>query len=103
MWRFVAQVCVEQLVTKNVVGTLGLGYPLLLCLDKGLVVILDYIQTAGPLWSGVLFLSTTAPDLSHNWKGPGTLCVPGKAGAQPKQPGLRTSRGARTPAKIPDP
>ena len=64
MWRFVAQVCVEQLVTKNVVGTLGLGYPLLLCLGKGLVVILDYIQTAGPLWSGVLFLSTTAPDLS---------------------------------------
>ena len=85
------------------VGTPGLGYPLLLCLGKGLVVILGYVQTAGPLRSGVLFLSTTAPDLSHNWKGPGTLCVPGKAGAQPKQPGLRTSRGARTPAKIPDP
>src|SRR6185437_11898937 len=37
------------------VGTPGLGYPLLLCLGKDLVVILNYIQTAGPLRSGVLF------------------------------------------------
>ena len=34
------------------VGTPGLGYPLLLCLGKGLIVILDYVQAAGPLWSG---------------------------------------------------
>ena len=39
----------------GIVGTPGLGYPLLLCLGKGLVVILDYVQTVGPLWSGVLF------------------------------------------------
>ena len=44
------------------VGTPGLGYPLLLCLGKGLVVILDYIQTAGPLRSEVLF--------SRQWSGP---------------------------------
>ena len=37
------------------VGTLGLGYPLLLCLGMGHVVILGYVQTTGPLWSGVLF------------------------------------------------
>ena len=37
----------------KVVGTSGLGYPLLLCL--GLVVILDYIRTAGPLRTGALF------------------------------------------------
>ena len=39
----------------NYVGTSGLGYPLLLCLGKGLVVILDYIRTAGPLRTGALF------------------------------------------------
>jgi len=43
-------------ITLNLnVGTPGLGYPLLLCLGKSLVVILDYVQTAGPLRSGVLF------------------------------------------------
>ena len=36
-------------------------------------------------------------------KGPGTPRVLGEAGAQPKQPGLRTSRGVRTPAEVPDP
>ena len=43
------------------VGTSGLGYPILLCLGKGLVVIFDYVQTAGPLWPGVLFFSTNGP------------------------------------------
>ena len=37
------------------VGTPGLGYPLLLCLGKSLVVILDYVRTAGPLRTGALF------------------------------------------------
>ena len=37
------------------VGTSGLGYPLLLFLGKSLVVILDYIRTAGPLRTGALF------------------------------------------------
>ena len=90
----------------QVVGTSGLGYPLLLCLDEGLVIILGYVQTAGPMWSGVLFLSTTAPDLSHDWKRSGSAACPGRGGRsapQPKQPGLRTSREARTPAEVPDP
>ena len=43
------------LVSGQIVGTSGLGYPLLLCLGKGLVVILDYIRTAGPLRIGALF------------------------------------------------
>ena len=37
------------------IGTPGLGYPLLLCLGKSFVVILDYIRTTGPLRSGALF------------------------------------------------
>ena len=70
----------------------------MLCLGKGLVVILDYVQTAGPLWSGVLFLSTTAPDLSHDWERSGNAACPGReAGAQPKQPGVRTPREVRSP------
>jgi len=48
-----------QLCSRNLnlmdVGTPGLGYPLLLCLGKSLVIILDYVQTAGPLRSGALF------------------------------------------------
>ena len=47
--------------SSSTVGTPGLGYPLLLCLGKGLVVILGYVQTAGPLWSGVLFSLDNGP------------------------------------------
>ena len=36
-------------------------------------------------------------------KGPGTPRVPEEAGAQPGQRRLRTSRGVRTPAEVPDP
>jgi len=64
----------------DTVGTPGLGYPLLLCLGKGLVVILGYVQTAGPPRSGVLFLSTTAPDLSHDWERSGNAACPEKGG-----------------------
>ena len=79
------------------VGTPGLGYPLLLCQGKGLVVILDYVQTAGPLRSGVLFPRQRSRTCLTAGKGPGTPRVPEEAGAQPEQPGLRTSRGVRTP------
>ena len=79
------------------VGTPGLGYPLLLCLGKGLVVILDYVQTTGPLWSGVLFSRQRSRTCLTAGKGPGTPCVPEVAGAQLEQPGLRT------PAEVPDP
>ena len=86
-----------------VVGTPGLGYPLLLCRGKGLVVILDYVQTAGPLRSGVLFPRQRSRTCLTAVKGPGTPRVPEEAGAQHEQPGLRTSRGVRTPAEVPDP
>ena len=86
-----------------IVGTPGLGYPLLLCLSKGLVVVLDYVQTAGPLWSGVLFSRQQSRTCLTTRKGPGTPRVPEKAGAQPEQPGLRASQGIRTPAEVPDP
>ena len=82
------------------VGTPGLGYPLLLCRGKGLVVILDYVQTAGPLRSGVLFPRQRSRTCLTAGKGPGTPRVPEEAG---EQPGLRTSRGVRTPAEVPDP
>ena len=48
---------------KIIVGTPRLGYPLLLCLDKSLVVILNYalmIEQAGPLWFGALLSRQTA-------------------------------------------
>ena len=75
----------------------------MLCLGKSLVVILDYVQTAGPLWSGVLISRRRFRTCLTTGKGPGTMRVPGEAGAQPKQPELRTSRGVRTPAEVPDP
>ena len=94
--------CCESFCTSSV-GTPGLGYPLLLCLDKGLVVILDYVQTAGPLRSGVMFSRQRSRTCLTAGKGPGAPRVPEEAGAQPEQPGLRTSRGVRTPAEVPDP
>ena len=70
----------------NSVGTPRLGYPLLLCLGKGLVVILDYVQTARPLRSGVLFSRQQSRTRPTAGKGPGTPRVPEEAGAQPEQP-----------------
>ena len=69
-----------------IVGTPGLGYPLLLCLGKGLVVILDYVQTAGPLRSGALLTQQRSRTRSLPGKGPGAPRVPEEAGAQPEQP-----------------
>ena len=49
----------------------------MLCLGKGFVIILGYDQVAGPLWSGVLILLTTAPDLSHDWERSRNAACPG--------------------------
>ena len=38
----------EVIMAISIVGTPGLGYPLLLCLGKSLVVILNYIQQPNP-------------------------------------------------------
>ena len=59
------------------VGTPGLGYPLLLCPGKDLVVILNYIQTAGPLRSGVLFSQQRSGPF-HSWEGSGDTTCPGR-------------------------
>ena len=69
------------------VGTPGLGYPLLLCLGKSLVVILDYVQTAGPLRSGALFTRQRSRTRPPAGKGLGAPRVLEEAGAQPEQPG----------------
>ena len=47
-------------------------------------------------------LSTTVPDLSHDWERSRNDACPGRDG-QPEQPGLRTSRGVRTPRGSPGP
>ena len=44
------------------VATPGLGYPLLLCLSKGLVVILNYALTAEQPYPCLLYTSDAADD-----------------------------------------
>ena len=98
------------------VSTPGLGYPLLLCLGKGLVVILDYVQTAGPLRSGVLFSRQRSRTCLTAGKDPGTPRVPKEAGARapaagapdlPRSPDPRGSpgplMGSRTTCKVTGP
>ena len=53
------------------------GTPSLLCLGKGLVVILNYIQTAGPLRSGVLFSQQRSGPF-HSWEGSRDTTCPGR-------------------------
>jgi len=80
------------------VGTPGLGYPLLLCLGKGLVVILNYIQTAGPLRSGILFSQQRSGPVPRLGKVRGHHVSRKRQELVREQPGLRTSQGDRTPA-----
>jgi len=90
------------------VGTPGLGYPLLLCLGKDLVVILNYIRTAGPLRSGILF-PQQRPGPILSWDGSGDTTCPGKGrnpcassrGSGPPR-GDRTPAGSRTPHGVPN-
>jgi len=85
------------------VGTPGLGYPLLLCLGKSLVVILNYVQTAGPLRSGALFTrqrSQTRPRLGKVWE---HHVFRKKQALSSNSRRLRTSRGGPDPRGIPDP
>ena len=90
------------------VGTLGLGYPFLLYLGKSLVVILDYVQTAGPLWSGVLISRRRFRTCLTTGKGPETTRVPEEAGSPNSRgsgppEGFGPPRKSRTPHKVPDP
>ena len=69
------------------VGTPGLGYPHLLCLGKSLVVIFNYIQAAGPLWSEVLFSQQRSGPVPTIGKGPETPRVPEEAGIRAQAAG----------------
>ena len=85
------------------VGTSRLGYPLLLCLDKSLVVIVKLRpnnRAAGPLWSGVLLSRQTALDPLPTWKGSGDATYPGGS-PQPKQ--LGPPDLPRSPGPLPGP
>ena len=80
----------------------------MLCLGKGLVVILNYIQTAGPLRSGARISRQAVPDLSHDWERSRNDACPGRDAARtarapdlPRSPDPRGSpgplMGSRTP------
>ena len=64
-----------------------MGYPLLLCLGKGLVVIFNYIQAAGPLRSGVLFSQQRSGPAPTVGIGPETPRVPEEAGIHARAAG----------------
>ena len=97
------------LVPNDLVGTPGLGYPLLLCLGKGLVVILNYIQTSGPLRSGVLLSQQRSGPVPRLGKVRRHHVSRRRQEFVREQPGLRTSQGdrthagSRTPHGVPDP
>jgi len=59
----------------------------LLCLGKGLVVIFNYIQAAGPLWSEVLFSQQRSGPVPTIGKGPETPRVPEEAGIRAQAAG----------------
>ena len=86
-----------------IVGTPGLGYPLLLCLGKGLVVILNYIQAAGPLRSGVLFSQQRSGPVPTVGKGPETPRVPEEAGIHARAAGAPDLTRRPDPRRVPDP
>ena len=79
------------------VGTPGLGYPLLLRLGKGLVVIFNYIQAAGPLRSEVLFSRQQSGPIPRLGKVRSRHVSRERQALKCKQLGLRTSGGVRTP------
>ena len=88
------------------VGTIGMGYPLLLCLDKSLVVILNYALTAeqpDPCGPEPCSPGRAAPDPLPAWGGSGDATYPGGGSLQPKQLGPRTSSGVPDPRRVPDP
>ena len=89
----------------NSVGTPRLGYPLLLCLGKGLVVILDYDQTAGPLWSEVLISRQRFRTCLTTGNDPGTTRVPEEANSRGPGPpeGSEPPQKSRTSHGVPDP
>src|SRR6185437_1515001 len=85
------------------VGTPGLGYPLLLCLGKGLEVIFNYIQAAGPLWSKSCS-PDNSPDPFHHWGRSGVATCPGRSRRSSASSwGSGPPEESRTPREVPDP
>ena len=88
------------------VGTPGLGYPLLLCLGKSLIVILNYALTAEQP-------EPCGPEPYSPGKWPQTRSLLGEGLVMPRVPeevalsqnswGPRTSQGAPDPRRVPDP
>ena len=87
------------------VGTPGLGYPLLLCLGKSLVDILNYALTAeqpdpcGPSPT----LPANGPDPLPAWGRSGGAACPGEGSPQPKQLGAPDLLGSSGPPPGPGP
>ena len=81
------------------VSTPGLGYPLLLRLGKGLVVIFNYIQATGPLRSEVLFSRQQSGPVPRLGKVRSRHVSRERQALKRKQLGLRTSGGVRPPAE----
>ena len=88
------------------VGTPGLGYPLLLCLDKSLVVILNYALMAeqpdscGPEPYSPGKRTRARFPLEE---GPVTPHVPEEVALSQNSWGPRTSQGVPDPRRVPDP
>ena len=86
------------------VGTSRLGYPLLLCLDKSLVVIVKLRpnnRAAGPLWSGALLSRQTARTRSPLGEGQVAPRVPEEVALSQNSWGPRTRAGSRIPIYYP--
>ena len=69
----------------------------MLCLGKGLVVIFNYIQAAGPLWSEALFSQQRSGPVPRPGEVRGRHVSQERQALRHKQPGLRTPRIATGP------
>ena len=88
------------------VGTPGLGYPLLLCLGKSLVVILNYALTAkqpDPYGPKPYSPGKRPRTRSPLGEGPVTPYVPEEVALNQNSWGPRTSQGVPDPRRVPDP
>ena len=71
----------------------------MLRLGKGLVVIFNYIQAVGPLWSEALFSQQQSGPVPRLGKVRSRHVSRERQALKRKQLGLRTSGGVRTPAE----
>ena len=94
-----------ELVELGSVGTPGLGYPLLLCLGKSLVVILNYALTAEqPDPCGPESYSPGKRPRTRSPLGEGLVTprVPEKVALSQNSWGPRISQGVSDPRRVPD-